>query len=279
MTLYHYTDQNGFLGIFQNEELWATKIQYLNDNNEFNLAIDLANEYLNQLLNYGSEHASKSKIHYYINQLPNIMDMNICVCSLTENGDLLSQWRGYSSSLGGYSIGFNELALDPYIKLSNLTLSKCIYERKEQESLIREFIDSIIIKSSDEPNAGYQEKSHYQSADDFLDGLAKMAPTLKDSSFSEEAEWRIISNTTFSELEFRAGKSMLTPFIKISLDSKENNDFDRLIDKIIIGHTPHPKLAKASTRAFILNLYPPIEDDYTHTSIDIQISSIPYRNW
>lgn len=42
MILYHYTDQNGFMGIFQQRELWATKIQFLNDSNEHKLALDLA---------------------------------------------------------------------------------------------------------------------------------------------------------------------------------------------------------------------------------------------
>ncbi|TON64499.1 hypothetical protein CGH53_23715, partial [Vibrio parahaemolyticus] len=30
MKLYHYTDQNGFMGILGCNELWATKILYLN---------------------------------------------------------------------------------------------------------------------------------------------------------------------------------------------------------------------------------------------------------
>jgi hypothetical protein len=40
-TLYHYTGQTGLVGIVQKEELWATKIQYMNDATEFGLAIRL----------------------------------------------------------------------------------------------------------------------------------------------------------------------------------------------------------------------------------------------
>jgi hypothetical protein len=45
--LYHYTDQNGLLGIMDSGNLWATKVQYLNDSKEFNLAVDMAKGKLN----------------------------------------------------------------------------------------------------------------------------------------------------------------------------------------------------------------------------------------
>jgi hypothetical protein len=41
-SLYHYTDQGGLLGIIENKELWATKVQYMNDATEFGRAVDLA---------------------------------------------------------------------------------------------------------------------------------------------------------------------------------------------------------------------------------------------
>src|SRR5215469_16252150 len=40
--LYHYTDQLGLLGIIEKRELWATKVQYMNDSTEFGLAVELA---------------------------------------------------------------------------------------------------------------------------------------------------------------------------------------------------------------------------------------------
>ena len=40
--LYHYTDQNGLLGIIERSEMWATKVQYMNDATEFGAVLDLA---------------------------------------------------------------------------------------------------------------------------------------------------------------------------------------------------------------------------------------------
>ena len=40
--LYHYTDAQGFKGIVESYELWATHIQYLNDTQEYLYAVDVA---------------------------------------------------------------------------------------------------------------------------------------------------------------------------------------------------------------------------------------------
>jgi hypothetical protein len=45
---YHYTDQTGFFGILNSGELWATKVQYMNDATEFGLAVDLAKSRLEE---------------------------------------------------------------------------------------------------------------------------------------------------------------------------------------------------------------------------------------
>ncbi len=45
-TLYHYTTQEGFLGIIKNKEIWASHTQYLNDQKEYVHAIDLVKHVL-----------------------------------------------------------------------------------------------------------------------------------------------------------------------------------------------------------------------------------------
>ena len=160
MTLYHYTDQNGFMGVFSNQELWATKIQYLNDEKEYNLALDLAESYLNELLDtaVASENTGRqTKLKYYLSIIPNIKDVNTCVCSLTENGDLLSQWRGYSKTLGGYSVGFNEFALRPFIELQGFELEKCVYQQDEQIERVKNVIDTALDEFSDEADPEYKD--------------------------------------------------------------------------------------------------------------------------
>lgn len=279
MILYHYTDQNGFIGIFENQELWATKIQYLNDASEYIFAHKLAEKCLNLRLNNTESLTLKKRLQYYIDIIDDIKNTNTCVCSLTENGDLLSQWRGYSRSLGGYSIGFSYVAIEPYIRLQNCKLVKCIYSADEQKIKMFEIIDYMIENFMDESEPDYKMPVHYDSGEVFKDKLSEIAPAMKDASFKEEAEWRILSTVNFEELSFRTGSSMLTPYIKINLDSSKNNDFDRLVSEVIVGHTPHPDLAVKATEAFILKHIPPHDADDYQCPIDVKKSSIPFRNW
>jgi hypothetical protein len=49
--LYHYTGQIGLLGIVESAELWATKIQYMNDATEFGRALAIARQELETFMN------------------------------------------------------------------------------------------------------------------------------------------------------------------------------------------------------------------------------------
>src|SRR5215472_4859066 len=48
--LYHYTGQDGLLSIINTAELWATKIQYMNDATEFNIALSMARQILDDMI-------------------------------------------------------------------------------------------------------------------------------------------------------------------------------------------------------------------------------------
>ena len=101
-TLYHYTSQEGFLGILKTNEIWATNAQYLNDTKEMNYAISLVNDRI-----YKNNSIEKHKLNGLKEAINDLPGVNICVCSFTEKGDLLSQWRGYGSNGSGMSLGFS----------------------------------------------------------------------------------------------------------------------------------------------------------------------------
>lgn len=268
MKLYHYADQNAFMSIIKNKELWATKIQYLNDENEYKLALSIAEKYLTNLQNTVLAPGVLDLISRLLEELDNISNVNICVCSLSEQGDLLSQWRGYSTSLGGYSIGFDFKELQSLATKHDFRLEKCVYSPSEQESLVHDVINRIL----SEFNAA---KGSFSPVRTFKNDMCLLSPIIKDKSFEEEGEWRLFSQKTFSELDFRAGKSMLTPFAKFPLDS----DLTQLLSEIIIGHTPHVELAVKSTQAFLIKHYPPKSGYDYSCKFEVRPSSIPFRNW
>lgn len=260
--LYHYTDQNGFLGIFETKELWATKIQYLNDDNEHKLAINIAHTYLDKLQKNSRFEGESEVIKELINSLDNIVNINICVCSLSEKGDLLSQWRGYSNSLGGYSIGFDKDKLEKSLEGSGFELVKCIYDKAQQEKVIHELVNDFLRSFQNDDKLNVRE---------FCYELSRVGQKIKDGHFQEECEWRIASfkALNFNQLEFRPGKSMLIPYKKIKLNKKNIDP----ITEVIVGHTPNIELAEKSTKAFMYKTYE------SNNRPKVIVSKIPFRNW
>jgi hypothetical protein len=131
--LYHYTDQKGFLGILKDKKIWATNFRYLNDFTELSYVIDLA---------FKHNHIDE----FNKNEFYNVKNVaNIAVCSLSANGDLLSQWRGYCPK-GGYAIGFNFQKIKSLLEKMgsecgerNFELIRCIYNEDEQLQVIDKF--------------------------------------------------------------------------------------------------------------------------------------------
>lgn len=97
--LYHYTSVDGLKGILDNESLWTTQIQYMNDSKEFTHAVDIAF----QIIKRKKCEAKESFVKYYEAMEDTLASSNgarTFIFSMTENPDQLSQWRGYSG-LGG----------------------------------------------------------------------------------------------------------------------------------------------------------------------------------
>lgn len=274
MNLYHYTDQNGFMGIISNRTLWATKIQYLNDSNEYYLATKIASKIIGERLISEKDPDIIFIYEEYLNRTQLISNMNLCVCSLTEQGDLLSQWRGYSKKMGGYSIGFDFEGIKSIANTNGFELVKCIYD----ESIQYEKVELIINNSLDLFGEHVKNALNSKSSDYFEEQLVKLAPALKDRSFSEEAEWRLVSTVNTMSLSFRAGNSMIIPYKSLSLGGK--HELKSILKEVIVGHTPNIELAKQATQFFLVNALLSDNDfPIHHYPFNVSGSSVPYRNW
>lgn len=274
MKLYHYTDQNGFMGIFDSRTLWATKIQYLNDHNEYYLAAKIASEILKERIEEEKDFEVRFTYEEFLNKIQLMSHINVCVCSLSEQGDLLSQWRGYSNKMGGYSIGFDFDSIKSIAQKNGFELVKCIYDEEQQKNIVESVIDEAIGMVGQGVRHGINRKS----IDYFEEALLKLAPVLKDRHFSEEAEWRLVGVVDTLSLSFRAGNSMLLPFKEISLGSK--TELKSMAQEIIVGHTPHIELAKKATQSFLVkSLLSKSDFPLRIFPFNVIESKVPYRNW
>jgi len=108
--LYHYTSIDGFMGIIDSKKIWASNIKYLNDKDEFIHTVKLLEERLKKIFKGRSTNKFRKALFELLKGSDISDDFDIYVFSLTEEGDLLSQWRGYCPNYG-LSIGFEFSAL------------------------------------------------------------------------------------------------------------------------------------------------------------------------
>jgi hypothetical protein len=246
-TLYHYTDVRGLFGIIQEQAIWASNIQYLNDSQEYDYAVTLAKEVLLERAQATADQKEKELLTALGTRLSTGAMINVFVASFSEEGDLLSQWRGYCPNGAGYNIGFAASDLYNEALLQYFSLAPCLYEYEAQHELIGHVLSEVM--SLDLWTAGLQELE----ADDLFrravelwqERFVPLASRIKHWGFREEREWRLISRPitisyTDRRWTVRPGRSMLIPYIPIKLAMIGPHI---PTNEIIVGPTPHMDLA------------------------------------
>jgi len=251
-TLYHYTSLGGMLGIVDSGTLRVSDIRYMNDSAELRHTLDLMVSHVTQRIVSGTDH------HALLNQLLEWLSHRIADgpmlfgASFRANGNLLSQWRGYSTHGKGVSLGFNPLYLLNRAERQNFQVARCIYDSGTQAELNQKIVDAIIALARDaepgEARAGWVDIFEQIEGD-----VLRIAAVLKHPSFAEEQEWRLVSpviQTGGSQpIHFREGTSMLVPYYAFDL-SRELGEQIRL-DHVFLGPTGYSELSMKSIDLFL----------------------------
>ena len=263
--IFHFTTQAGILGIIQSREMWATQVHFLNDKHEIFLTFKLLEKQLKRRIGTAQTPALRSLLVDIRSNLKRIDQSHICIASFCEQGDLLSQWRGYGNQGKGYAIGFNLSTLRQIAKQQHFVLWPCVYNVSVQFELVEYLIESWLQEFSD-------GKASHEKMRKIIDiSTGQLAPILKDESFSEEKEWRLVSSVLTSKspgFAFREGQYSLIPYYKFSITNKAGKIG---IKSIVVGPSPHHELARNSLTTFL------------HTQklsrVEIKSSKIPFRHW
>ncbi|MGZ8237954.1 MAG: DUF2971 domain-containing protein [Methylobacter sp.] len=287
--LYHYTTHEGLLGILNNNQMWATHIEYLNDSTELRYGLNLAKEELNNRYKQASDDKEKEKLNCLLDEIDSHSFGNISVSCLTEERDLLSQWRAYGGKGSGYSIGFNVTNLIKLAISNGYNLVKVEYDLENQKKIMSKFIaESLIEDFNTNPGRCMPERINddgikvtsflvFATGGDFIKNLYSIAPCLKDPTFKEEREWRLISKIHPKDACFRINKAMLVPYT--NLDLGEKNTY---LMSITIGPNQHMDLSIEAVKK-LMHKYSYNEkgvfDSYLNQNIPILQSKIPYRDW
>jgi hypothetical protein len=272
----HYTSQKGLLGIIGSESLWATNIKFLNDEHEFQHALDLIKDIIPHS-NIKTGHKDYDTYKEYIEELSkqlksldNYKSESIFTLSFSEETDLLSQWRGYCPDNNGFCIIYDIDTLFEEIKsqYEDAHLVQCVYDEDTKKSQIKEVLNRFWSE--------YYSKKNKKEKKNVIEQLSKeimlLASYFKHSSFSEEREYRIVVILEYApdnDLKFREGKFSIIPYLELGANRKH-------IKNICIGPTSNKNLSRRALETFLDKHY---ELPVFFGDMEITHSKTPYRPW
>ena len=237
-TLFHYTDLNGLIGIVKSGALWATDIFHMNDSAELSLGTDQLRATVDALVKTlldEHEDATPAEKKRFVRTIesaftkPGVGELFVtCFC---DNGDLLSQWRGYGSNGGGVAIGFDPRRVERDMCGAQTQLMQCSYDPKRQRKAITTFSDRWfdqirMMLGAPWADAGADKKRSWFSG--WLRRLvatkvintdaALLCARMKHKAFEEEKEYRILADrrrVADVDIQFRPSSGRLIPYVML----------------------------------------------------------------
>lgn len=276
--LWHYTSYAALQGIVSSKRIWATEYRFLNDREEFLHARDLAQMLVGDEPEYvgekfpAREHVQKAVDIAFNTGYLHQERLRVTVASFSEQADQLSQWRGYANDSRGVSIGLDLSNLRPPSNIGTaVTFAPCLYNQLEKCALLKavfahyrrglqEWWDSMANIARNErrkgavadPQFGQRLVSEHRSElnsvlhrgnSTLQFDLLRAAPLLKNESFAEEKEWRLVlplrQLPNIHPLEFRYTRDALVPYIAYPLNNPGEAGPIRCKD-LILGPGSHP---------------------------------------
>ena len=272
--LYHYCSVDTLVNILQNRSLRISEIAKSNDSMECKwLEKNILPKKIRECVEQNSrlkdsDQAIKNDIvlkclDRYFNYYGDNIDIQaarlVLAMCFSQEGDLLSQWRGYAADGLGVSVGFTKELFEKIVEVNRfIHIRKVLYSEKDQmncfDKEIREYVEEVILNKN---------VSSYASLISLLAPIAEDAIAMKNPAFGEEKEWRLFTffkkvenlndlngdfermglNNLMSKLGYSVRSNKLVYYRDLLLDAVHGKD--QLIDyvaEIILG--PKCKLSE-----------------------------------
>lgn len=244
-TLYHYTSMKGLCGILESRCMWASHANYLNDPREQSHGPDIVKQFLRERipLETGIPKGLAAKLEQVAtSRLP----IESFALSLTEEGDLLSQWRGYGDAGRGVAIGLSFEALRGCLDKMRqekvaFDLDKVEYENTKKKDRLGRLFDHWIAFVSNPANSKGSSASQDDNICDLANAFVLESALFKHDGFSEEKEWRMdIWRHALANLPIKThvSNNQVIPHIEVPLTiDSDTSEFVTAIENITVGPT------------------------------------------
>ena len=251
--VHHYCPIEAFDSITRNRILWFSSALYMNDPSELELVIK-------QLKGIQRQKGLVKELAPAIEVL-NADRLNALICSFSENGDILGQWRAYGADGKGYSIGFDAQAIH---ELLNQRFGELVYKLpvKYGDNRLESYVESEL-----------QDLLEGQiPPQDFAFAMRLSNVLHKHACYAEERELRFMLLNVKEEgqesklpIDYRFSKNRLIPFYPFDFPSEFKGR--PLMAQVTIGPTnlTDPEVLKT----YLAKL--------GFTGVEVKKSELPYR--
>jgi hypothetical protein len=217
--LFHYTTAEGLIGIVNSRCLWASNMLCLNDASEAEYPNKLILDAVGTSSHFVPPDHKRTFKDSLITAFVMFEPFVTCFC---ENGDLLSQWRGYGGSGAGFALGFSRSWLSTLARIDydQFRLQKVIYCPEEQQRLIREYLEAAARVSKQKEFVDDGEERFWREA---AKPMVHFVMAFKDPAFREEREWRLVNRPIVSGDRYRYRQSghRIVPYVEIPIQNNE----------------------------------------------------------
>lgn len=238
--LYHYTGMDGFLGILSTRSVWASEARFLNDTAE---VAHFFSSLVGQIKINNHHEGPKRDLFQQFQEWTKIRNHSrsggspsLFLASFSEDGDLLSQWRGYCPNGGGVSLGFMPNSITQTAKMNGAMLGRCIYKKENLEDVATTILD-IISNEAQESATSHPSQSYHESFASMELSLLKIAALFKHSAYEDEQEWRLIVEPDNQHpspgTKFRNRSGILVPYKELSINGGKHDEL--FIDEVVVG--------------------------------------------
>jgi hypothetical protein len=248
-TIFHYTTVSGLTGIITHRELWASDCRFLNDGTELSYALNIFHTQVKKLklpsLDGGGYRLAGPSLEQFCMFIT-------CFC---EDGDLLSQWRGYGTDQG-YALGFDIAQLQSCDFGEVVPIEYGIANPKEY------FAQELEAATLPTAHPGVAEWHASQ-------WLLPRLLSVKHPGFAEEREWRILKQVPLFDLRTQSTiaqyrPSPMGPIAYIALPFPPE-----CLRELVIGPGSHTETRKTA----VINLL----QCNGFQDVNVRISKIPFR--
>ena len=259
--VWHYTNENGLLGILQSSTLHATQVAFLNDNRETKYATELFQATIREVIAESEGDAEAigffEEVLRYTEEDPKNPVQGISkffITSFSGLQDDVQQWDRYSRP-HGYAIGFHARGLN---RESNSSIYRVVYDQERQKSAVKKIVAATLTFFREGLTADRQSDPEKWAREFYLawdEWIYKLAPLAKHVNWQPEQEFRLVHELKLSEfpkVRFMQKGNTLARYLPLDTPSWMPSRQPVLpISRIVIGPGNEPTFTAISVRLLL----------------------------